>query len=62
MPKCDFISKCGFIEITLWHGYSPINLVHICRTPVSKNTSGGLLLSSPKYDSGNKSQTLTGNG
>ena len=36
---------CVFIEITLRHGYSPINLLHIFRTPFPKNTSGRLLLS-----------------
>ena len=35
---------CTFIEITLWHGCSPVNLVYICRTPSPKNTSGWLLL------------------
>ena len=42
MPKCDF-SKVT-IEITLWHGCSPINLMHIFRTPFFKNTTGRLLL------------------
>ena len=32
------------IEITLWHGFSLVNLMHILRTPFPKNTSGGLLL------------------
>ena len=36
--------QSNFIETTLWHGYSPVNLMHIFRTPFSKNTSGGLLL------------------
>ena len=35
---------CNFIVITLRHGYSPVNLLHISRTPFPKNTSGGLLL------------------
>ena len=35
----------NFIEITLWHGCSPVNLLHIFRTPFSKNTSRWLLLS-----------------
>ena len=35
---------CSFIEITLWHGYSPVNLLHIFRTTFPKNTPGGLLL------------------
>ena len=29
----------------LWHGCSPVNLLHIFRTPFLKNTSGWLLLS-----------------
>ena len=33
----------NFIEITLRHGCSPVNLLHIFRTPVPKNTSGRLL-------------------
>ena len=35
---------CNFIEITLRHGCSPVNLLHIFRTPFPKNTSGGLLV------------------
>ena len=31
---------CNFIEITLQHGCSPINLLHIFRTSFPKNTSG----------------------
>ena len=42
MPKCDF--KSNFIEIALWHGCSPVNLLHICRTHFLKSTSGRLLL------------------
>ena len=34
----------NFIEITLRHGCSPVNLLDIFRTPFPKNTSGGLLL------------------
>ena len=30
---------CNFIEITPWHGCSPVNLLHIFRTPFPKNTS-----------------------
>ena len=37
-------TQSNFIEITLWHGCSPVNLVHIFRTSLSKNTSGWLLL------------------
>ena len=35
---------CNFIEITLRHGCSPINLLQIFRTPFPTKTSGGLLL------------------
>ena len=35
---------CNFIEITLRHGYSPVNLQHIFRTPFLKKTSEWLLL------------------
>ena len=46
MPKCDLIELlCNFIEITLRHGCSPVNLLHIFRRPFFKNTSGRLLLS-----------------
>ena len=46
MPKCFFNKFAeNFIKITLWYGYSPVNLLHIFRTPLLKNTSGGLLLS-----------------
>ena len=34
----------NFIEITLWHGCSPVNFLHILRTRFLKNTSGWLLL------------------
>ena len=34
----------SFIEITLRHGGSPVNLLHIFRTPFRKKTSGALLL------------------
>ena len=35
---------CNFIEIALWHGCSPVNLLHIFRTPFPKKTCGGGLL------------------
>ena len=35
---------CNFMEITLRHGCSPVNLLRISRTSFRKNTSGGLLL------------------
>ena len=45
MPKCDFNKVAqNFTEITLRHGCSPVNLLHILRTPFTKNTSGWLLL------------------
>ena len=31
-------------EITLQHGCSPLNLLHIFRTPFPKNIPGGLFL------------------
>ena len=42
MPKCDF--RSNFIEIALWHGCSPVNLLHIFKAPLPNNTSGRLLL------------------
>ena len=49
MPKCDSIKLlCNFIEITLRHGCSPVNLLHISRTPFLKNTSEWLLLEHSK--------------
>ena len=33
----------NFIEITLRHGCSPVNLLHTFRTPFSRNTSEWLL-------------------
>ena len=45
MPKCDFNKVASnFIKITLRHGCSPVNLLHIFRTPYPWNTSGWLLL------------------
>ena len=41
MPKCDF-NKAALIEIVLRHWCSPVNLLHIFRTPFLKNTSDGL--------------------
>ena len=36
--------QSNIIEITLPHGCSPVNLLHIFRTPFPRNTSGWLLL------------------
>ena len=38
MPKCDFN------KITLPHGCSPVNLLHVFRKPFPKNICGWLLL------------------
>ena len=35
---------CNFIETTIRHGRSPVNLLHIFRTTSLKNTSGRLFL------------------
>ena len=42
--RCSENMQSNFIEITVRHGCSPVNLLHIFRTPFSKNTSGWLLL------------------
>ena len=50
MPKCDSIKLLGnFIEITLRHECSPLNLLHIFRTTFTKNTSERLLLGVTNY-------------
>ena len=43
--KCYFnrVAK-QLIEITLQHGWSTVNLLHIFRAPLPRNTSGGRLL------------------
>ena len=38
---------CNFIEITLRHGFSPVNLLHTFRTTFPENTFGWLLLLFP---------------
>ena len=44
MARCNFSKvACNLIEITLRHWCSPVNLLHILKTPFSKNTSGRLL-------------------
>ena len=46
-PSRSVISKkllSKFIEITLRHGCSPVDLLHVFRTPFPKNSSGWLLL------------------
>ena len=41
--------QSNFTEITLRHGCSVVNLLHIIRTPFPNNTSDGLLLQWPTY-------------
>ena len=41
--------QSNFIEIAIRHGFSPVNLLHIFRTPFYKNTSGWLLLKGDSY-------------
>ena len=45
MPEYDISIKLlsNFFEITLRHGCFPVNLLHIFRTPLLKNTSWRLL-------------------
>ena len=45
-PSEVFLRKAqsNFIVIALRHGCSPVNLLHILRTPFPKSTSEGLLL------------------
>ena len=43
--KCDINKvESNFIEITLWHGCFPVNLLHICRTPFPRKISVWLIL------------------
>ena len=45
MAQCVSIKlQSNFIEIALRHGHSPVNLLHIFRTPFSHNTSERLFL------------------
>ena len=46
ISKCDFnkVANSNFFEIAVRHGSSPVNLLHIFRTPFPKNSSEGLLL------------------
>ena len=39
-----YVLKSNFIEITLQHGCSSVNLLHVFRTAFLKNTSGQLIL------------------
>ena len=42
--RCSEKLLCNFFEITLRQECSPVNLLHIFRTPFPRNTSGWLLL------------------
>ena len=55
--RCSENLQSNFIEITLRHGCSPVNLLYICRIPLIKNTSGRLLLSSSVYCISDRFQT-----
>ena len=48
-PKCDFKLRNNFIEIILRLGFSPVNLLHIFRTPFTMNTYGWLLQRLPGH-------------
>ena len=53
MLKCDFnkvAKQSNFIEITRQHGCSPVNLLHIFRTALPRNTPGWLLLYNPVHN------------
>ena len=43
------IRQSNFIEIILWYGCSPVNLLYIFRTRFLKNTSGWLLLKTTAF-------------
>ena len=43
--------QSNFIEITIGHGCSAVNLLYIFRTPFTKSTSEGLLLRLPWWGS-----------
>ena len=57
--------QSNFIEIALWHGCSPVNLLYIFRTSFPSNTSGWLLLINDKsgfkvaVSHGNKVEVVT---
>ena len=66
MSKCNFNKFANnFIEIALQQGCSPVNLLHIFKTPFLKSTSGLLLLCVNNYNLPQaynfvKKQTLAG--
>ena len=58
MPKYDFNKVTKRIQITLRHGCSPVNWLHIFSTPFLKITSGGLL----PIDAGKGLKGISGTG
>ena len=52
MPKCDF----NKVTYQLRHGSSPVNLLHIFRTPFPRNTLGRLLLVNQRQNGNGYSQ------
>ena len=50
---------CNFFETALRHGCSPLNLLHIFKTPFPKNTSGRLLLNIGRTEIQNFSTLLS---
>ena len=45
MPKCDFNKDAKYLYLNhTWHGCFPVKFLHIFRTPILKNTYGGLPL------------------
>ena len=49
---------CNFIKITLRHGFSPVNLLHIFTTRFIKNTSRWLLLLKVSIEKGISSKDM----
>ena len=49
VPSVALQLLCNFIKITLRHGCSPVNLLHIFRTPFTKNISGGCFWSKMEH-------------
>ena len=50
LPRLSVISKSNFIEIIIWNGCSPVNVLHIFRTNFYKSIYEGLLLKLQIYE------------
>ena len=37
--EINVMKAWNFIQITLWHGFSTVNFLHVFRTPFPQNTS-----------------------